>query len=245
MSERLIVAEFAAEHERYILQNHLVPPVDIAISLRHTSRVEIVPILPNLEPNIKSPIDKGTTDDEGNFSSTGSGSLKRNNSMFSTEFFNDKASSENSNSADSGVGFGGFFGSGQRRRPKNDVTKTKSSFITGGRSGSALSATSHTKSYTDVSTIFTGSETSSTEGLSYGLALFNIGKTFLWTNLQENSVPNRLIFSKSLPTCHDVNRTTLQSKGDGLDVVIGFSTGDIIWLDPIRNKYLRLNKQVE
>ena len=29
-----------------------------------------------------------------------------------------------------------------------------------------------------------------------------------------------------------------------LDVIIGFSTGDIIWFDPISNKYARLNKIV-
>jgi catabolite repression protein CreC len=30
-----------------------------------------------------------------------------------------------------------------------------------------------------------------------------------------------------------------------LDVIIGFSSGDIIWFDPISNKYARLNKNVK
>lgn len=29
-----------------------------------------------------------------------------------------------------------------------------------------------------------------------------------------------------------------------LDVIIGFSTGDVIWFDPMSNKYARINKNV-
>jgi hypothetical protein len=29
-----------------------------------------------------------------------------------------------------------------------------------------------------------------------------------------------------------------------IDVIIGFSTGDIVWFDPISNKYARINKNV-
>ncbi|CAG8477387.1 5809_t:CDS:2 [Racocetra fulgida] len=49
-------------------------------------------------------------------------------------------------------------------------------------------------------------------------------------------------FTKAHPICHDVNQLTRSC--EHLDVVIGFSSGDIIWFDPLCNKYYRLNKQV-
>ncbi|KAI9593004.1 catabolite repression protein creC, partial [Syncephalis fuscata] len=48
-------------------------------------------------------------------------------------------------------------------------------------------------------------------------------------------------FSRAFPTCHDVNLLTRDTKH--LDVIIGFSTGDIVWLNPICSRYHRLNKQ--
>ncbi|ORX57455.1 WD40 repeat-like protein [Hesseltinella vesiculosa] len=42
------------------------------------------------------------------------------------------------------------------------------------------------------------------------------------------------------PTCHDVNLLTRGA--DHLDIIIGFSSGDIVWFDPLCNKYGRLNK---
>ncbi|KAL9715338.1 hypothetical protein Ac2012v2_002001 [Leucoagaricus gongylophorus] len=50
----------------------------------------------------------------------------------------------------------------------------------------------------------------------------------------------RVSFS-ACPTCHDINPVT--ASGDHLDIIIGFSTGDIVWLDPISSRYARLNKQ--
>ncbi len=52
----------------------------------------------------------------------------------------------------------------------------------------------------------------------------------------------KLLFTKAHALCHDVNLTT--KKFNHLDVVIGFSTGDIIWYEPISQKYARLNKNV-
>ncbi|CEP07401.1 hypothetical protein [Parasitella parasitica] len=51
---------------------------------------------------------------------------------------------------------------------------------------------------------------------------------------------SRIVFSKSYPICHDINETTRSD--DHLDIIIGFSTGDIIWYDPLSCKYVRLNK---
>jgi hypothetical protein len=47
---------------------------------------------------------------------------------------------------------------------------------------------------------------------------------------------------KAHPLCHDVNFVTRSTTH--LDVVAGFSSGDIIWFDPMTNKYSRINKKV-
>lgn len=52
----------------------------------------------------------------------------------------------------------------------------------------------------------------------------------------------KILFTKAHCLCHDVN---LATKGAShLDVVMGFSTGEIIWLEPIAQRYTRLNKNV-
>ncbi|KAJ3478556.1 hypothetical protein NLG97_g8547 [Lecanicillium saksenae] len=50
----------------------------------------------------------------------------------------------------------------------------------------------------------------------------------------------KILFTKAHALCHDVNMVT---KGAShLDVVMGFSTGELIWLEPIAQRYTRLNK---
>ncbi|SAM80443.1 related to WD40 repeat protein CreC [Ustilago bromivora] len=44
----------------------------------------------------------------------------------------------------------------------------------------------------------------------------------------------------SSPSAHDINQFTRAH--DQLDIVIGFVTGDLIWLDPIASKYTCINK---
>ena len=53
---------------------------------------------------------------------------------------------------------------------------------------------------------------------------------------------SNVLFTKAHPICHDVNMITRSESH--LDVIIGFSTGDIMWFDPISNKYARINKNV-
>ncbi|KAI8974713.1 WD40-repeat-containing domain protein [Pilobolus umbonatus] len=48
------------------------------------------------------------------------------------------------------------------------------------------------------------------------------------------------MFSKSYPLCHDINEMTRSD--DHMDVIIGFSTGDIVRYDPFSCKYVRMNK---
>lgn len=56
---------------------------------------------------------------------------------------------------------------------------------------------------------------------------------------RENSL-SKIFFFRSHPLCHDVNLFTRSA--NCLDVVVGMSTGDILWLDSANNKYARLNK---
>ncbi|KAI8328350.1 WD40-repeat-containing domain protein, partial [Blakeslea trispora] len=71
---------------------------------------------------------------------------------------------------------------------------------------------------------------------------FNIGSSFIWVDPKNKSKEplSRIVFSKSYPICHDINEATRSE--DHLDIIIGFSTGDIIWYDPLNSKYVRLNK---
>ncbi|KAG1151250.1 hypothetical protein G6F37_000312 [Rhizopus arrhizus] len=69
---------------------------------------------------------------------------------------------------------------------------------------------------------------------------YNIGSSFIWMDNKSKDPLSRIVFSKSYPLCHDVNESTRCD--DHLDIIIGFSTGDIVWYDPISCKYVRLNK---
>jgi hypothetical protein len=52
----------------------------------------------------------------------------------------------------------------------------------------------------------------------------------------------KILFSKAHALCHDVNEATKSSSH--FDLVMGFSTGDIIWYEPFTQKYTRINKNV-
>jgi hypothetical protein len=73
---------------------------------------------------------------------------------------------------------------------------------------------------------------------------YNCGTSFIWMDAtgQPKEPLSRIIFARSYPTVHDVNMLTRGS--DHLDIIIGFSTGDILWFDPLCNKYGRINKGV-
>lgn len=43
-----------------------------------------------------------------------------------------------------------------------------------------------------------------------------------------------------MPTCHDVNVHT--ASPDTIDVLIGFCSGDVLWMDPVSMRYSRINK---
>ncbi|RFU35115.1 hypothetical protein B7463_g1243, partial [Scytalidium lignicola] len=113
----------------------------------------------------------------------------------------------------------------KRRKPKNNITKSNSSFI---------------------------SRCIVNEGLGKRLqerpadgffAFANINRAFQWLDLsspQKVDHLTKILFTKAHCLCHDVNQLT---KGPNhIDLIMGFSTGEIIWFEPISQKYTRLNK---
>ena len=101
------------------------------------------------------------------------------------------------------------------------------------------------------------------EHKSDGLFAFaNVGRAMQWLDMSSpsavrplwslfaDSTANRhqgepltkLLFSSAQPLCHDVNQLTRNS--NSLDVVVGFSTGDILSYEPMSGKYARINKNV-
>ncbi|KAJ3786895.1 WD40 repeat-like protein [Lentinula aff. detonsa] len=70
---------------------------------------------------------------------------------------------------------------------------------------------------------------------------YNQVKTVLWVEAgaKAREPLSRTTFS-AYPTCHSINQFT--ASPEHLDIIIGFHTGDLIWLDPISSRYHRLNK---
>lgn len=67
-------------------------------------------------------------------------------------------------------------------------------------------------------------------------ALHYITKVFQTEHL------TKILFTKGHCLCHDVNQLTKAT--NHIDLIMGFSTGEIIWYEPISQKYTRLNKNV-
>ncbi|TDL24991.1 WD40 repeat-like protein [Rickenella mellea] len=109
-------------------------------------------------------------------------------------------------------------------RPKHNIRTTSSTFVTRLQSAEGYPKNLQTRQG-DVTFLF-----------------YNTAKSFLWTEAgsQAKEPLARITFS-AYPTCHDVNGST--ASHEKLDVVIGFSTGDLIWFDPMSSRYVRLNKQ--
>jgi len=92
--------------------------------------------------------------------------------------------------------------------------------------------------YQDLSRAF--SSLNKSEPLS--ITMFSAAKSVFWFTQLQNKIRDpavRLLFVHS-PLCHDINQYTQQP--DRLDVAIGFNTGDILWVDPISQRYQRINK---
>ncbi|KAG0277618.1 hypothetical protein BGZ95_005655, partial [Linnemannia exigua] len=129
-----------------------------------------------------------------------------------------------SSSTSSAAGFSAFF-TGKRKKPKSNIGKTNSTFVAKITTNENLAKILANRVNEDV------------------YLFWNTGRTFTWSDLGQkpNEPLSHISFSKAFPTAHDVNILTRSC--DHLDVIIGFSTGDIIWFNPLSNKYSRLNKQ--
>ncbi|PQE33203.1 WD domain-containing protein [Rutstroemia sp. NJR-2017a WRK4] len=114
---------------------------------------------------------------------------------------------------------------GKRRKPKNGLVKSNSSFISRCIVHENLAKRLQ-------------------ERPSDGYFAFaNINRAFQWLDL---SSPNKqdhlmkILFTKGHCLCHDINPAT--KAPNHVDLIMGFSTGEIIWLEPMSQKYTRLNK---
>ncbi|KAF5005999.1 hypothetical protein FDECE_7592 [Fusarium decemcellulare] len=113
----------------------------------------------------------------------------------------------------------------KKRKPKNNMTKSNSSFISRVIVNEGLSR-------------------KLTERPSDGIFAFaNINRAFQWLDMSSSSKQDyltKILFTKAHCLCHDVNAHTKSVAH--LDIIMGFSTGEIIWWEPISQRYTRLNK---
>ncbi|KAI5464711.1 WD40-repeat-containing domain protein [Mariannaea sp. PMI_226] len=113
----------------------------------------------------------------------------------------------------------------KKRKPKNNMTKSNSSFIS-----RVIVNESLTRKLTD----------RPSDGI---FAFANINRAFQWLDLSSSSKQDyltKILFTKAHCLCHDVNAVTKSAAH--IDVIMGFSTGEIIWWEPISQRYTRLNK---
>ena len=113
----------------------------------------------------------------------------------------------------------------KRRKPKNNIIKSNSSFV------------SRVIPHDNLAKKLTERDQAGT------LALVNINRAFQWLDLSaavKAEPMTKILFTKAHMLCHDVNQLTKHPSH--LDVVMGSSASDIIWYEPISQKYARINK---
>jgi catabolite repression protein CreC len=113
----------------------------------------------------------------------------------------------------------------KRRKPKNNMVKSNSSFVSRVIPHDAL-----TKRLT--------------EHAPEGLFIFaNINRAYQWLDFSSGTKAEpmtKILFTKAHMICHDINNLTKSSSH--LDIVMGSSAADIIWYEPMSQKYARINK---
>lgn len=113
----------------------------------------------------------------------------------------------------------------EKLKPKNNIVKSNSSYVSRVIPHEAL-------------------QKRLSERPSDGMFAFaNVNRAFIWLDLSsETKVENmtKVLFTKAHVLCHDVN--TLTKASGHLDIVMGFNTSDIIWYEPMSQKYARINK---
>lgn len=166
-------------------------------------------------------------------------------------------SSESSDDDDSTDKNGNAHGGGATkhkgsRRPKNNLRSSNSSFITRVTTNELFNKLVSSPPHLDPS-VFASSQFSEcpprgTNPAPTHWVFLNSGRTLVWAladpkgKLKEPLM--RLWFSANV-TCHAMCEQTKVApgqNGERLDLAVGFTTGDILWIDPIVGKYSRLNK---
>ncbi|KAI0863872.1 WD40-repeat-containing domain protein [Xylaria cubensis] len=113
----------------------------------------------------------------------------------------------------------------KRRKPKNNMTKSNSSFISRVIINEAFS-----KKMAD----------RPNDGV---FAFANINRAFQWLDFSSPTKADyltKILFTKAHCLSHDVNLVT--KSPSHLDIIMGFSTGEIIWWEAMSQRYTRLNK---
>lgn len=113
----------------------------------------------------------------------------------------------------------------KRRKPKNNIVKSSSSFVS-----RVILHESSTKRINE----------RNPDSL---FAFANINRAFQWLDLGSKTKEEplaKILFTKAHMLCHDVNELT--KTASHIDVIMGSSAGDIIWYEPMSQKYARINK---
>lgn len=113
----------------------------------------------------------------------------------------------------------------KRRKPKNNMVKSNSSFV------SRVIPHDH----------LVKRLAERDKGGTF--AFVNINRAFQWLDMSSSikSEPlTKILFTKAHMLCHDVNALTKDESH--IDVIMGSSASDIIWYEPISQKYARINK---
>ncbi|KAF2870173.1 WD40-repeat-containing domain protein [Massariosphaeria phaeospora] len=113
----------------------------------------------------------------------------------------------------------------KRRKPKSNIVKSNSSFVSRVIPHEAMSKRLQEHNPTGF------------------YAFVNVNRAMQWLDLSspiKEEHMTKILFTKAHAICHDINQVT---KGPNhIDIVMGFSTGDIIWYEPMSQKYARINK---
>lgn len=115
----------------------------------------------------------------------------------------------------------------KRKKPKTGLSKTSSSFIS---------------RYVVRDDLVKRMELRNGE---YTTMFANNGRTFCWLDMTD-SAPGKennwakIMFAKAHPLSHNLNETTKSPQH--MDVVVGTNVGDILWYEPVSQRYSRINK---
>jgi catabolite repression protein CreC len=113
----------------------------------------------------------------------------------------------------------------KRRKPKSSLAKSNSSFVSRVIPHDALAKRLNDR---DSSGVF---------------AFANVGRAFQWLDLSSDLKAEplaKILFTKAHILCHDVNSRTRDA--GHIDAIMGSSAGDILWYEPMSQKYTRINK---